>query len=294
MKKTLFILFLLIGSELFGQILDTNTIWSEANYKLYSIKNDTTTINNKVYHYIHKYKNDSSFHYTGSEIAYLLRENSGKIYWRDTFHHKDKLLYDFNLSQGDSIYVNPISIFPVDSVLLICQNADSVMIMGTKRKRLTMQTVHPSGYYNTAIEYWLSGIGSTLGFFNPGHLNFAYVDQNDPLLLCCHEGLTFNQIYQNDSINKCYLNSFAGLHENKNKLIQIFPNPTYSKITIISNEPIQNIKLFAINGMLIKEVNSINLLQISLVNLEKGIYLIKVYFNADKKQGVITKKIIKL
>ncbi|MCO5258964.1 MAG: T9SS type A sorting domain-containing protein [Crocinitomicaceae bacterium] len=285
-KKTfLFAVGLLFASKVVGQqILDTNTIWSEANRKFYYIDNDTTVIGEYTYKNVHSYYG-TDIHYSGAEQTYLVREEGERVFWRNAFTNEDYLLYDFGLTVGDSVYVTPDSYDTMDSTLLICENVDTVFLFGIERQRLTMRTTNPSPYYSTDIEYWLAGIGSTLGLFNSGHLNTAIVDQMDPSLYCCHKG--FNQVFQTENSNFCY-GSGVSLESYLVSFVQVYPNPTTGKITISSKSPISGIDLYNLYGQSITTDINLHTNELFFSEIEKGMYFLKIIINGNEIIKIIS------
>jgi hypothetical protein len=85
------------------------------------------------------------------------------------------------------------------------------------------------------------------------------------------------------------INNSVGLTESiiPEKLITVYPNPTNGLVLIeIPNQTIQNIKVYDLQGQLIKETIET---QFDLSNVSKGTYFIK----AQTKQGVHGFKLIK-
>ncbi|MEZ4909017.1 MAG: DUF2271 domain-containing protein [Saprospiraceae bacterium] len=68
--------------------------------------------------------------------------------------------------------------------------------------------------------------------------------------------------------------------------ISVFPNPTKSNIYISTKNDIVSIRLFSMNGKLLKETKTNN---INLTDLNSGIYLLKITTN----EGEFVKKVIK-
>lgn len=103
----------------------------------------------------------------------------------------------------------------------------------------------------------------------------------------CMEG----RIHLGDTIGTIYPDSFfvTGIEETTNDCkIEIYPNPSSGQFSIISKKlTINNINIIDITGKLIKTIDE-NTSVISMVDLPKGIYLIKITTN----EGLITKKII--
>ncbi|MCO5258937.1 MAG: T9SS type A sorting domain-containing protein [Crocinitomicaceae bacterium] len=287
MKKLVllpFFVFVLGGVS--AQILDTNTIWSEAKRKLYYIKNDTTTIDTKVYHRIHSYISDTLFHYSGTETLYLIREENNRVFWRNQYLNKDNLLYDFGLDIGDSIYVKPNYYMAGDSTLLICEDIDTVVVMGYERRRMTMRTTAPSLYYGTDIEYWYSGIGSSLGLFSSGYLKFVFMDQINPKLYCCHKG--FEQVYQNADNDLCY-DIGVGLESIRSiSFLEVYPNPTKGEVFIKTDGIINTVTLYDLYGKhLLINYDSFSR-KIRFNSLEMGIYILKItIFNKEYIKMII-------
>lgn len=277
-----------------SQILDTNTIWSENNVKYSYISNDTVSINNKVYHYINSHS-DTLIQYNSNVVqTYLVSEDGNKVFWREPFLNKDFLLYDFSLSIGDSIYVTPRTGISYDSILLYCENVDTLEIMGNMRKRLTMKTINASGYYDTDIEYWYEGIGSDLGLFNSGHLALVFIDQVDPKLFCCHK--LFDQIYQDSITNSCHGTGTASIDkESLLSQINVYPNPVIGNtfnIQTANNTRINRVNLYDNQGKKYEIdytiSNTQNFCTVQTNLLSSGLYIVEIVSDS----GYYRKKLI--
>ena len=70
--------------------------------------------------------------------------------------------------------------------------------------------------------------------------------------------------------------------------LSVYPNPSASSLTINSKLPIEKVEIFSVLGKKIKEINS-NFKSVSIENLARGIYMVKVY----SEKGIAVKKIIK-
>lgn len=258
------------------QILDTNTIWSESNIKYSYVANDTVSIDNKTYHKINSYL-DTTINYNDIFQTYLIREDGNKVFWREPFLNEDFLIYDLSISEGDSIYVTPMTFDSLDSVLLYCDNVDTTEVSGVMRKRFTMITVNPLPIYNTNTEYWYQGIGSDLGLFSSGHLGLpTLADTPFPKLFCCHK--LFDQVYQDSSVNACHGTSASLNKESLQNEIKVYPNPTRKFVQIKSEASISNIELFDVSG---KEVsylyNETN--KTIEIKADEGLYFLRIYFD---------------
>lgn len=288
--------FLILSSFLSkSQILDTNTIWSENNLKYSYIYNDTVSINDALYHHINSHSDTLIQYNSNIEQTYLVREDGNKVFWREPFLNKDFLLYDFSLSIGDSIYVTPRTGMSYDSILLYCENVDTIEIMGNMRKRLTMKTINASAYYDTDIEHWYEGIGSDLGLFNSGHLALVFIDQVDPKLFCCHK--VFYQVYQDSITNSCHGTTGSASIDKESLLnqINIYPNPvTGNKFNILTddNTRIKQINLYDSQGKKYEIDYTIsdtqNFCTVHTSTLSSGLYIVEIVSDS----GHYRKKII--
>lgn len=247
---TIYILFFvaLITADSNAQLLDTNTIWSEREYKYTYELDDTVSMNNKVYHRINRYSDTTISYNINSNVTFLIRTVGDSVFRYDQFMDEDVLIYDFSMESSDSIYVYPYSDMVNDSVLLRCENVDTVNVMGIQRRRLTMRTLDPDPYYQSDLENWYWGIGSDLGLLKVGHQGVPMtLDSYAPLLYCCHKG--FDQIYQTNLYPDCH--NTASLQENSQLQISLFPNPISKGQTLtieLDNKQIDEVRIFSLHG----------------------------------------------
>jgi hypothetical protein len=69
--------------------------------------------------------------------------------------------------------------------------------------------------------------------------------------------------------------------------LKLFPNPTEDIVLIETEQPIESIEVFNINGNKLNEIRNSN--QVSLQGLRAGVYFLKIHSN----KGSINKKILK-
>lgn len=88
-----------------------------------------------------------------------------------------------------------------------------------------------------------------------------------------------------------YIGSSTGIKNQYNsKSVNIFPNPTSSKVNIESSIKVLNVEVFDVLGKKVKSIINNNYKEVDLDNLKNGVY----YFNILlKNQQKITKKIVK-
>ena len=78
----------------------------------------------------------------------------------------------------------------------------------------------------------------------------------------------------------------VSLEENDTPMISVFPNPTSDQLTILSNTPFKEIRIFNSLGQLVQTETSTSF---SIAGLTKGIYFISI----STDQGIVQHKIIK-
>lgn len=75
----------------------------------------------------------------------------------------------------------------------------------------------------------------------------------------------------------------------ENAAYQIFPNPTQDFITILGNESITEVRIFALDGKLVKTIQAPQQ-QISVADLPTGSYIVKVVASASSSQFILIKE----
>ena len=135
----------------------------------------------------------------GITKAGAVREEDRRVYYRrkTSQNYQDEvLLYDFNLTVGDTVTVNWMH-----QQLIVLEESE-VEVNGTMRRQLGLGR-YAVGYPPTEVdEYWIEGVGSTYGFLNSGYEemmgSFYY-------LLCYYEN--GNLIWDNEEFDDCVMNS---------------------------------------------------------------------------------------
>ena len=111
-------------------------------------------------------------------------------------YQDEVLLYDFNLTVGDTVNVNWF-----DQKLGVLEESE-VQVNGNMRRMLGLAEYYEDGTIGEVEEYWIEGVGSTYGFLNSGYEemmgSFYY-------LLCYHEN--GNLIWDNEEFDDCVMNS---------------------------------------------------------------------------------------
>ena len=137
--------------------------------------------------------------YDSKRIAGAVREEDKRVYYRmywQQSYQNEVLLYDFNLTVGDTVSVG------WSDYRLIVLEESQVQVNGTMRRKLGLAMYFDDGTTGEIEEYWIEGVGSTYGFLNSGYEGWdgAFVH-----LLCYHEN--GNLIWDNEEFDDCVMNS---------------------------------------------------------------------------------------
>ena len=288
MKNLLLSLTILLTlSSAFAQNInfpDSNAIWSVYNEK-YFVDGDSTfnAIDYKKYYF----SNDSIV--TSGSFFALLREEilTKKVFAISSGNAQEHLIYDFSLSINDTVSVFPLS-FPFTSgpILVKVESVDSVLIGDTYNRRLKIIGEYLNSGYE---EYWIEGIGSTMGIFNSGVSGTMIIDIYYPTLLCFEKDGVI--LFHNPNFTDCYEIYPVGIKESGLYTgTKVYPNPTNSSLLIESNTEIVFFSLFSINGGIVmtKHIGE-KTFTVDISAFPVGLYTLML--NTDK--GVLVKKIIK-
>ncbi len=88
--------------------------------------------------------------------------------------------------------------------------------------------------------------------------------------------------------------SITNVINQEKEMVKIFPNPTKNKLSMTSQFEVKGLKIYSMDGKLLKNWESIKngRIQIDLKEFESGVYLIELYNSENKK--VVRKKIVKM
>ena len=137
--------------------------------------------------------------YDSKRIAGAVREEDKRVYYRmywQQSYQNEVLLYDFNLTVGDTVSVG------WSDYRLIVLEESQVQVNGTMRRQLGLAMYFDDGTTGEVAEYWIEGVGSTYGFLNSGYEGWvgAFVH-----LLCYHED--DDLLWMNENFSSCVMNS---------------------------------------------------------------------------------------
>jgi hypothetical protein len=261
-------------------IVDTTKQWNRLQVtqlahstQFIKITSKDTIIENKSYNIVQKcYASNDEWH----DYAYI-REDSGRVYaygknlqaqFYSDLGSGEYLLYDFNLSKGDTIllYRDSYPDFPTYFVGCLCVvgDVDSIVVEGEYLKRLQIKRCDYG--YDEVIEYWIEGIGSTIDLIRSacGFHEMHYE------LLCVTQGGV--QIYQNPDYNSCYVQ--FDLPDIDDIDIAIYPTIVKDKFHIATTLQNYSVRIFTENGILISQDKHCNgNKNIETTNWYNGIYI---------------------
>lgn len=215
---------------------------------------------------------DSTLTSTYSTYYAALREENKKVYTIFNGSSAEYLLYDFNLSVGDTIHYNYSGTFA-----RVLASIDSVLLLdGAYRKRFNFNGAGSSAGPDVVIE----GIGSNVGvgLFEP------FVASQ----CTCADGYDFTCFKQNDTAlyvvnprcNRCFCEKLTGINNIKQLTAKISPNPFKTQTTLQTDEILINATLILSNslGQIVKQIKNVNgqTITIQRDNLPNGIYFINI------------------
>jgi hypothetical protein len=204
-------------------IVDTTKTWSvligeypfsgsRQSTHTYKFQGDTT-VNEKLFKKVYE-TTDSTEQVWGFSNK-LVREESGNVYLNS--NGSEDLIYNFNITKGETISL--LNMFGETNDWVV-DTIDSVEVSGTLLKRITLKL------HDYLTDYWIEGIGSTLGIIYSG--NFV-IDFSTNLLCATQQNLT---IFNNPEYNDCYI--FTGIRTPSISNIKIYPTLVYDNLYVES------------------------------------------------------------
>jgi hypothetical protein len=204
--------------------------------------------------------------------AGALRESSKVIYFVPDTSATEYVLYDFNISIGDTI-IHPFGGSSCSNDTLYVSSTDSILCSDGYHKTYSFQPFS---------SIWIEGIGSRSYLLAP--LEILCVSPND-FIECMINDTVFNYP---SNMTSCIL---AASNLNSTELdFFIYPNPSDGNFTIDFNEnKFTEINISDPAGKIIYHEQSNNQSKITISNLKTGLY----YLTATEKNGrILNKKIV--
>lgn len=273
---------------------DSNAVWSVARDK-YALKGDSI-YNGKTYNKCFQ-KLDTVFYPNVWNYLGMIRQDKPNKLVLGIKKNKtqERLIYKFKLQIGDTFTVYPFlfTTWWTDSLKLTVVAKDSLYQNSQYYRTWLLR----STVLGVSLEQWIEGVGSEVGPFAGGTFAFDGVGSADyypcpPALLCLQTGTVM--IYQNQLYNFCFGSAKVynpcptSIREQKGNLdgINLFPNPTQNRLTLLLPNKGWNKLEFRIENMLGIEVlhSSIQSPQteIPTEDLSTGIYYLTIWENGKK------------
>lgn len=247
-----------------------------------------TTGDTVINSYIHKKIHRSFVHVDTLTCAYpmnppgppgtgyvgALRDDSlaNKTFFVFPNTNTDSLLYDYNLTIGDTLKGFISQFFDTTYNDFEVLSIDSLLINGQYRKRWNFSQI------NTDYPYIIEGIGSNVGLIEP--FETRAIDWTNRYLVCVKDSLStlFTSTYY--SVMGCNM-IYAGLNEiNIKNSITCYPNPFSTQTTLLTDIFLKNATMLVYNsvGLQVKQIKNISgqTLTLQRDNLSSGLYYLQI------------------
>lgn len=140
------------------------------------------------------------------------QDSTGAVYQRLPSDLSERKIYDFGKVAGDTFRIENT----FGSLRCTVVSVDSVYLITYNRKRVFIRYEADFGIFGI-LDTWIEGVGSLkTNPFNPGE-NYMFLDGENTLLLCFHEGQS--GVYYNDLHGECLKDTlyYLGLAESITK-----------------------------------------------------------------------------
>jgi hypothetical protein len=172
-----------------------------------------------------------------SFYGYARETADKKVFYRQNAQQSEKLLYDLNASNGDSLMVWSLLDYQTnrfDSVMYHVTSTDSVMIGGNYRKQLHLSISRGSSFLE--VGQWVDSLGClSAGML---HNSTGLVGGDSFTLLCFLENSEVK--YHLQGYSSCYIVTSTGENISLASRLKICPNPLTTKSIIEVPFDLQN------------------------------------------------------
>lgn len=270
------------------QIWTTDQKYGQYNeqyrYERLALTEEDTIIDGKSYKKLYSFT-EREFDIETATFVCGIRENENKQVFVASYHNQQEfLLYDFSLTEGDSILVESNGEY---DLYFNVTDVDTIDYNGVERRKITLQ------FYNYAWVTWIEGIGNIEGLLMDWRSYTMVMDPMPNVRLRCYEyneECLYSDFSFNESIYDCYTPLYAGLENNEfENELSIYPNPAKDYFCINSSAPIKQLIICNLLGQEIQKYNMTEKTSsIDIRGLKEGVYFVKLY--TDK--AVFSQKII--
>lgn len=197
-----------------------------------------------------------------------------------------KMLYDFDLSVGDTFPIHPLTnTYGFDSVLVV-ERIDSILLWNGEYRKVFISNTLTNGIFEVLQEQWIEGIGSMHGPLFPLTARLLTEEVGEESTLTCF-AKNGEVLYQNPRFWTCLLE----IEDKTEQDLCTFPNPTSGKFILKTPSPeiIAQIELYDISGkQLVRFVESES---IDISAFQAGMYIgVVTYKNGRKYSFKVMKR----
>lgn len=278
---------------------DSNAVWSQQECK-FSVKGDTL-LDGKHYQKFYSQCDTNNFSFDFNLASYYaaVRQDSNRVFVWHPLDTCERLVYDFNIVEGDSIevwtmpysYISGVSTPVCKRLLHVYSSQNHSFEDGVPRKLVQFNDFH-LGMQLT----WIEGIGCNYGLFHPfyyvpGLCSFGFNEdiQNNAWLLCLQQDASILHITNMSPIDpsNCFYFFHYGISTIEKNQTELYPNPAKDNCTLLyylDTEQKGSIEIFNLLGEkvfscdLITEETSFDF---STASFNEGVYLCRILVNNE-------------
>lgn len=222
---------------------------------------------------------------------FLLREDSGKYYFKQSIEDAEILWFDFTLDVGESITLeNCYGQVGVEGMeqLTVLSIEPVILGDGSERRKWTLQySNNQSGYY-LMTEEWIEGIG-----------NMQQGLRHPTAQTCIDIGHWLRCYYEDDEWVETFTPlapgtdccTLVGVGEIDPNNLFIYPNPTTNELTIKNTVSISTVEISDLTGNIVLTLHpNTTQTELNLESFSSGCYFVTA---TTKGGSIVTRKFIK-
>ncbi len=214
-----------------------------------------------------------------------VRSNLDKVYMYDDGAEKERLLYDFSVSKGDTVDFCENNPWDFGFDRLVVEKTVTKDINGNSHKLIELYDIDSWVAYSV----WIENIGGDFGLEKP----YSYLTDNNPPSVSLVYFKMSNERYYIDENCNCFKQT-SSITKAKSTSALVYPNPLTlnSVVKMSSNEEFSEIEIYDLFGKTIVSSKGI-FSEYKLNNnlLRSGIYVLKIKLR--NKENYITKILVK-
>ncbi len=279
---SILILCILVFQVCAQKTIEQGKQWNIINYKgftpnfctdLYSFRNDTI-INGVEYLELFTKSDTVQSAVWISDNVFMRENNQNQIFLLDD--EEEIMMYDFNLIEGDSFFVD----YDGSECDLIVYQIDSIaMLNGELRKRIRLVRSDEPDPDQPWAGYivWIQGMGSTTSLTQ--YAGSCFVDSFYDLL-CFYENEEI--LYTSPYTQGCFLTPVKDI-ENTISL-RMYPNPVHDILHLETTSKVEQVNIYTLDGQLLLSSHETS---VSLGAIAPGLYLVRI----ETADGIALKKL---